>query len=195
MFILKRSILVKLPFYLSFMINMIDLQNDDLKIIKKYVYDPHSFEIKDYVLEEEGKQYNACSFRLNGLFIKCRNAKITPKKTGLFVTLWKRIEKGPTMPFDISDTIDFIIINTRRDHFFGQFVFPKSILSEKEIITNNNKEGKRGIRVYPPWEKVTSKQAIRTQEWQLKYFLTIDIEKGIDIHRLRLLYKKTGTIF
>src|SRR5258708_5952015 len=93
------------------------------------------------------------SFNLNGFFIRFRVAKITPTKIGQFVTLWKRIGNGPTQPYDTSDTVDFFIISTRKDDHFGQFVFPKSVLSEQGILSINGKGGKRGIRVYPPWDK------------------------------------------
>jgi hypothetical protein len=55
-------------------------------------------------------------------------------------------------------------------------------------LTNKNKEGKRGIRVYPPWSLTTNKQAIKTQSWQTKYFLEISDKKEIDINKLKKLY-------
>jgi len=36
-------------------------------------------------------------------------------------------------------------------------------LADKSIISKNGKLGKRGIRVYPPWDMVTNKQAEKTQ--------------------------------
>jgi hypothetical protein len=51
--------------------------------------------------------------------------------------------------------------------------FLKSVLADKGIITKNGKEGKRGIRVYPPWDIATNKQAEKTQSWQTKYFLLL----------------------
>lgn len=48
-----------------------------------------------------------------------------------------------------------------------------SVLVDKGIITGKNKEGKRGIRVYPPWDKPNNKQAIKNQSWQIRYFENI----------------------
>ena len=53
----------------------------------------------------------------------------------------------------------------------GQFIFPKELLAKNKIITHNGSDGKRGIRVYPPWDITSSKQAEKTQTWQLNYFI------------------------
>ena len=55
------------------------------------------------------------------------------------------------------------------------------MLADNGIITQNGKEGKRGIRVYPPWDIVTNKQAMKTQNWQTKYFLTIKNDNKTDL--------------
>jgi hypothetical protein len=47
-------------------------------------------------------------------------------------------------------------------------------LAEKGIISQDKKNGKRGIRVYPPWDTVTNKQASKTQNWQVKHFVAIE---------------------
>ena len=63
------------------------------------------------------------------------------------------------------------------------------MLADKGIITRNGKEGKRGIRVYPPWDIVTSKQAEKTQSWQTKYFLTIKNDNSTDLDLInKLIY-------
>ena len=41
------------------------------------------------------------------------------------------------------------------------------------IISTSKKEGKRGFRVYPPWDTATNKQAVKTQQWQLDYYYEI----------------------
>ena len=145
----------------------------DLNLAKELVYNKCDFELTDIKLHEESAAYGACSFQLNGKTIQHRVSKITPTKTGQFVTIWKRNKDGITEPFDFSDNLDFIIITARSADNFGQFIFPKSVLADKGIITLNGKVGKRGIRVYPPWDITTNKQAAKTQNWQSKYFLTI----------------------
>jgi hypothetical protein len=121
--------------------------------------------------DQESQDYKACTYQLNGLKIIGRTAKITPTKIGQFVTLWKRLNNGPIQPFDCTDDFEFVIINAKTKEYYGQFVFPKEILIKQSIITNGQKEGKRAIRVYPSWDNPTSKQAIKTQNWQLKYFI------------------------
>lgn len=145
----------------------------------KLVFNKLGLEIKSVYLEKESTDYNACQLLLNEKKALFRTAKITPTKTGQFVTLWKRIPKGPIAPFAIEDNFDLVIINTETENHFGQFVFPKSILIEKGIFSTASKEGKRAIRVYPPWDKTTSKQAQQTQQWQLKYFMVIPFEKDV----------------
>ena len=122
----------------------------ELKIVKTLIYDNCGLDLTNLKLNTESLEYEACSFELNNKKIQYRLAKITPRKTGQFVTIWKRDKDGKTKPLDISDDLDFIIISAKRENDFGQFVFPKFILAEKGIITGNNKEGKRGIRIYPP---------------------------------------------
>ncbi|MFV5698089.1 MepB family protein [Flavobacterium sp. ZT3R17] len=164
------------------------LISDSLQETKTLIFDPCGFELTNLVPEKESKDYGAYQFELNALKILFRVAKTTPTKVGQFVTVWKRIGKGPIQPFDLSDNIDFFIINTRSGDHFGQFVFPKSVLSQQGILTTDLKEGKRAIRVYPPWDITENKQAQKTQKWQLDYFLEIHLEKPIDLNRAKSLY-------
>ena len=147
---------------------------DELKTVKELFYDNLGVSFTNLKLNTESLEYGACSFELNNKRIQYRVAKITPLKSGHFVTIWQRNKDGITEPFHISDDFDFIIVAAKRENNFGQFIFPKFVLAEKGIITNNNKEGKRGIRVYSPWDIVASKQAKKTQNWQTKYFMTFD---------------------
>jgi hypothetical protein len=160
----------------------------DFIYIKKLLANNYNFEITQPVLEPESSEYGACTFVLNNLNIRYRTAKITPTKTGQFVTLWKRINQGPIQPFDSNDPIDLFIISTRKDNHFGLFIFPKSIAIEKGIVTNGNKEGKRAIRVYPPWDVTTSKQAQKTRKWQLDYFLKIPQDQTMDLNLAKTLF-------
>ena len=109
------------------------------------------------------------------------------------MTLWKRNEKnGAITPFDTLDAIDLIIISVRKDDYLGQFIFPKAILLEKGIFSTNIKEGKRAMRVYPPWDKTSSKQAQETQKWQINYFFEISIQNISFIEEfLRDIIEKT----
>lgn len=162
---------------------------EDLMKANDFVYTVCDFELKDLKPNVESSEYAASTFSLNGKLIHYRNAKITPTKIGQFVTIWKRNQAGITVPFDVNDDFDFIIITTRSEDKFGQFVFPKQILADKGILTQNSKDGKRGIRVYPPWDQVNNKQAKNTQTWQLKYFFNIEENNPESIALLKQLFK------
>jgi len=161
--------------------------NNNLKQIKKQIYDQCALEISAFQLELESKEYDACQFDLNGLNIVSRTAKITPKKVGQFVTFWKRNGNGPIAPFDETDPIDFFVVNVNAENEFGQFVFPKSVLIKKGILSTEKKEGKRAFRVYPNWDIAKNKQAEQTQKWQLDYFY--EINDSTDLNKVTELYK------
>jgi len=153
---------------------------EDLITAQSVLQTSCGFNYTQPIAEEESADYAAYTFELNGLSVKYRIAKITPTKIGQFVTLWKRIGNGPIQPFDSTDQIDLFVISTRDGNRFGQFVFSKIILQEKGIISTGQKEGKRAIRVYPPWDITISKQAQKTQQWQLGYFMEITDGELID---------------
>lgn len=167
-----------------------DAIHQDLIESKKRIYNPCDLECTQPVKEEESADYGAYSFVLDGFSIKYRVAKITPTKIGQFVTLWKRIGAGPILPHDISDPIDFFVISTRKDHYFGQFIFPKSVLCDQAVLSVNEEGGKRAIRVYPPWDIALNRQAQKTQKWQAAYFLDMSQDKEIDFSRVRMLYSR-----
>ncbi len=151
-------------------------------IATENLYSKINIVIDNFKIEKESVAYNACSFEINNKNILYREAKVTPTKIGLFVSIWKRNNTGITEPFNVDDDIDLVVISCRNGEQFGQFVFPKNVLVEKKIFTYNNIEGKRGIRVYPPWAITENKQAKQTQAWQLEYFLKlhgiVDVEKA-----------------
>jgi hypothetical protein len=117
----------------------------DLLIIKELLYDKCGFDFIHPKIEVESIEYGACSFRLNENSIKHRVSKITPTKTGQFVTIWKRNISGVTAPFDDADDIDFFIITSRKGNSIGQFIFPKNVLVEKGVVSKHNKIGNVGL--------------------------------------------------
>lgn len=151
------------------------------------LYNKLGLSISNLILDTESKEYKACRYNLNDLKIIDRKAKITPKKVGQFVTCWKRNQEGITSPFNESDDFDFYVINVNSNNNTGQFVFPKAILIDKGIVSSKNKDGKRGFRVYPAWDRPTNKQAISTQKWQLSYFL--DLNDSSLLKKAKELYK------
>jgi len=163
-------------------------KNKILTKIEREIYNECSLVLSNIEIEVESSEYGACKFMLNENTIICRSAKITPKKVGQFVTFWKRNKEGKTEPFNEKDKIDFYVINVKSENSFGQFVFPKSELINKGILSTEKKDGKRGFRVYPEWDIPENKQATKTQKWQLEYFFRI--EKGMNFGKVKELYTK-----
>lgn len=147
-------------------------------------------ELTDIQPEKESKEYSAMNFKLSGQNVKFRKAKITPTKTGQFVTLWKRNKDGITQPFDSSDDFDFYLILTQKETNSGLFIFPKAILIEYKVLSDKTNDGKRGIRVYPAWDLTTNKQAQKTQSWQTKYFLELSQNEKIDTNKAGKLFHR-----
>ncbi|MCL2586774.1 MAG: MepB family protein [Firmicutes bacterium] len=105
----------------------------------------------------------------NTEFTIFRKSKITPKKIGQFVTIYKRTN-GFNMPFDSTDNFDFIVIEVVEGDYRGRFKFGKEVLIKNGVITHGETRGKMGLRLYPPWIKPAAKQAINSQKWQLPHF-------------------------
>ena len=156
-------------------------------------YKENSLQVSSFLIEPEGENYKASNFTINSKKCIYRTAKTTPKKTGHFVTFWKRNANGITAPFHTNDVFDFYVVTVRSKNKYtlrqaqgtlfsykiGQFIFPKSVLLQKNIISTNQKEGKRGFRVYPSWDIPKNKQAKNTQKWQLNYFFDMDTTPNI----------------
>lgn len=152
-----------------------DISNfPELHAFNQLICTPLTLNITNLQPEQESQEYGGIRFELNGSNIIFRKAKITPTKTGQFVTLWKRKKDGPIEPFNEQDNFNFVIIITRFENKLGLFIFPKTLLAQKGVISTTKKDGKRALRVYPPWDRPTSKQAVNTQKWQAEYFINID---------------------
>lgn len=162
--------------------------DSNLNEVKTNVYNKCGLDILDFKNEPESREYFACTFVLNGRKIISRNAKITPKKRGQFVTFWKRNGSGPIEPYNEQDQLDFYVVNVKSEKGSGQFVFPKLVLVKKGIISTTKKEGKSGFRVYPSWDNLESIQAERTQRWQSEYFF--EINSSLDLNKVKALFMK-----
>ena len=137
------------------------------------LYTPYELNCSLPETGSESEEYGACVFTLQGLRIQFRVGKITPKKIGYFVALWKRGDNGSTQPYDHDDAFDFFIISVKKEENLGQFIFPKSVLLQQGIVSTPQQSGKRGIRLYAPWDNPLSAQAKKTKAWQGQYFLAI----------------------
>jgi hypothetical protein len=145
--------------------------------------------ISDIVDEKESQDYFGCSFKLGGINIKYRKAKITPKKIGQFVALWKRNTEGKTEPFSLDDNFDYYIIATDQEDNSGCFIFPKNVLGQKQILSEYQKEGKRGFRVYTEWDIPANRQAQNTKSWQVLYFVDLSKNRELSIDRIKSIVK------
>lgn len=130
-------------------------------------------EVVELKLDTESQEYLACTIQFHQTKIVFRKAKITPKKVGQFVTLWKRNPSGKTEPFSDSDPYSIYIILAKSENKMGYFYFPKEVLLARGILNNKKQKGKLGFRVYPPWDHLTNKQAVTTAIWQRECFVEI----------------------
>lgn len=169
--------------------NSKNIVSNDLEILKKILFDECGFSFSNLKIHTESQEYGACTFELDKRKIEFRISKITPKKVGQFVTIWKRNAQGITEPFSISDDFDFFVIASIKEEKLGVFVFPKSILAQKGIITNKEIDGKRGIRVYPTWDITENKSAKMTQNWQKDYFIELTMEDSINLELVKRLFQ------
>lgn len=160
----------------------------DLNIIQRNLFNPFGFKYSLPQKEAESAEYDAYFFKLNDFAVRYRKAKITPTKTGQFVTFWRREGDGPIQPFNSTDKVDFLIVCTRKENQFGIFVFAKAVLITQGIISTSKKEGKRALRVYPPWDIPTSQQAIKTQKWQQACFLDLN-SRQINAESIKRLFR------
>ncbi|WP_081232182.1 MepB family protein [Pseudomonas chlororaphis] len=139
--------------------------------------------------EPESAEYGATRLALDGHTVAFRVAKTTPTKMGQFVTLWKRpLPGGPIAPLDFHDNISFVVVSVSDAPHHGQFVFDRKILAAKGIMAINGAGGKRAFRVYPPWVKPVAKDAVRTQQWQRRYFLALEPDASADCVQVRRLF-------
>jgi hypothetical protein len=160
----------------------------NLNILNKQVLEISGLKHSEPEKEVESSDYEAYSFKVNNKQVRYRHAKITPNKLGQFVTIWKRVGKNPIQPYDSSDNVELLLVTVKYKENYGCFVFPKSELCRQGVFSMNGKGGKRAIRVYPPWDKPQSKQAQKTQNWQLAFFAEIPENKSIDVKKFKSLF-------
>lgn len=162
-----------------------------LRHMNQTIYEPEQLTIESIQEESQNAEYGAGIFRLSSKTIRFRVAKITPTKIGQFVAFWEKDSNNKNRPFLSEKAPELLVVTTfKNKNEFGQFVFPKDILVEKNILRSASTTGKMAIRVYPSWDTPTSKQALSTQKWQLPYFVDMStpnqksIDKIIDLYSL-----------
>src|SRR5690606_1223962 len=173
---------------------LIESMTDELKHIQDSIFHNLRLPIDGLTEETECKEYDGYNFQLGTFKIKFRKAKVTPKKTGQFVTLWSRNAEKQTEPFHINDDRDFYMIATRNNERFGFFFFPKYVLARYQILTDNIKIGKRGFRVYPDWDIPLNKQARAAKEWQTAYFIDLTTNSSTANEKFNILIQDKLTV-
>ncbi len=161
----------------------------DLLLVRAAVYRACGMALADLEPDRENGAYGGCSFQLDGRTVVSRVAKRTPTKNGLFVTTWRRADDGSTRPLSSLDRLDLLAVSTRDGPEFGQFVFTRQALLDRGILSADGVGGKRGFRVYPPWVGVSSAQARWTQDWQVRFFLSVGAGDVVDRDLARALYR------
>ncbi|RTK94100.1 MAG: MepB protein [Neisseriaceae bacterium] len=128
--------------------------------------------------------YFAHDFVFNNLLCEFRVAKITPKKFGGFVALWKKSSLNKNLPYDSND-FNLNIIYIEEFENSGVFVFPSDIMRKHGLISSNSVGGKLGFRVHPDWVSLESKIALKAQLWQSKYFINFNNDLAVSIAKLK----------
>ncbi|WP_211654123.1 MepB family protein [Planococcus alpniumensis] len=163
--------------------------SEALNYINKMIYEPKQLTIESIKEEKQNYEYGAGVFRLSSKTIRFRVANTTPTKIGQFVAFWEKGSDNKNRPFLSEEAPELLVITTfKNNNEFGQFVFPKEILIKKNVLRSQNTKGKMAIRVYPSWDKPTSKQAIDTQKWQLPYFVDMSTLNQTSIDKIIELY-------
>ena len=127
----------------------------------------------------EARAYAGCSFVMAGsdgvgTRTVFRSAKVTPTKSGAFVTLWKRDENGATRPYSFADRIETFIVAASVPDGYGYFTFTAAVLADRGILATGGSPGKRGFRLYTPWDTGLNKNASTTCAWQRAFFTSVN---------------------
>lgn len=120
--------------------------------------------------EEQNGDYEAGVVALGSEIWRIRTARVTPKKPGAFVAVWKRNSDGETCPFESDEHIEGLLVFVREDEQFGVFQFSSAQLANLGISRSDTRDGKRGFRVYPSWSTGLNRQATLTQKLQSSAF-------------------------
>ncbi|GAA2858909.1 MepB family protein [Paenarthrobacter ilicis] len=121
-------------------------------------------------VEEQNSDYESGIARLGEEHWRIRTARITPKKPGAFVALWKRDEDGSTRPFTAGEAEAGLLVFVEDQQRFGVFRFTAADLVALGYVSSGLHPGRRGFRVYPAWCTDLNAQALRTQRAQLPAF-------------------------
>lgn len=160
-----------------------------LNYVNKMIYEPCDLTVESVQEEKQNSKYGAGTFQLSSRTVRFRVANRTPAKAGQFVAFWEKDENNKNRAFPYEEAPDLLVVTAfKSDNEFGQFIFPKEIIYKQNILRSSSTKGKMAIRVYPSWDRPTSKQAKKTQEWQLPYFIDMRNLDGLSLEKVLELY-------
>lgn len=120
--------------------------------------------------EEQNSDYEAGTVAMGSQIWRIRTARVTPKKPGAFVAVWRRNPKGETCPFVSDEHVDGLLVFVRDGERFGFFQFSSSQLANLGVTSSEAHAGRRGFWVYPSWSTGLNPQAMSTQWAQSSAF-------------------------
>lgn len=127
-----------------------------LLLAEDLIYKPSELVLENLKIEDESADYGAAEFTINNHSIKFRVGKITPTKIGQFVTFWKRIGKGPILPYDLNDPFDFLIISSSAENHFVNLFFQKLCSAKKA----SSRQAKKKVKELCAFIRLGIKQII-----------------------------------
>lgn len=141
-------------------IKYLTAQGCTVQIVKNDSFN-HAYSGMDLVLDKQLK-------------LTYRQAKITPKKQGFFVTLWhKDSSEAVNIPYSATDLEHGLLIFVPHDKAPGFFVLNQSVCEQLGILKTESKPGKMGFRIYHPESQLEAKQARRIQTLMKPYFICV----------------------
>src|SRR5699024_11498050 len=103
--------------------------------------------------------------------------------------LWEKDVNNKNQPELYEEAPGLLVITTfKNKNDFGQFIFPKEVLLKEDILRSVSTKGKMAMRVYPSWDSPSSKQALKTQKWQLPYFVDMCNPNKLPLEKILELY-------
>lgn len=160
-----------------------------LHYVNKMIYEPNGLTVKLVQEEKQNAKYGAGTFQLSSRTVRFRVASITPTKAGQFVAFWEKDINNKNQPYLYEEAPDLLVITTfKNENEFGQFIFPKEVLLQRDILRSTTTNGKMALRVYPGWDSPSSKQAMTTQKWQLPYFVDMCNLNKLPLGKIYELY-------
>ncbi|WP_313238282.1 MepB family protein [Sporosarcina ureae] len=157
--------------------------------VNEMMYEPNHLILQLIKEEKQNAKYGAGTFQIASRTVRFRVANTTPRKVGQFVAFWEKDDNNKNHPYSYEEAPDLFVITTfKNTHEFGQFIFPKDVMLQQDMVSSSSTKGKMALRVYPSWDHPASKQALKIQQWQLPYFVDMRTLNEITKDKIMELY-------